>query len=90
MTIATTSYIINDIRGGSRAATTSEMEHFVVIVNRFQSLTVITKSSIVDVAATLDTPPDIFTIIRPLLSYYHYQSRIQSPVKHLRWRVLLK
>ena len=42
------------IRGGSRAAATSRMEHFVIIVKGFQQLTIITKRSIVDVAAVLD------------------------------------
>ena len=44
------------IRGGSRAAATSKMERFVIIVNGFQPLTIITKSSILDVAAFLDLP----------------------------------
>ena len=43
-------------RGGSRTAATSKMEHFVIIVNGFQLLTIITKSSIVNVAAVLDPP----------------------------------
>ena len=43
-------------RGGTRAATTSNMECFVIIVNGFQPLTVITKHSILDVAAVLDPP----------------------------------
>ena len=43
-------------RGGSRAAVTSKMELFVIIVNGFQPLTIITKSSILDVAAALDPP----------------------------------
>ena len=43
-------------RGGSRAAATSEMEHFVIIVNGFQPLTIVTKHSILDVAAALDPP----------------------------------
>ena len=43
-------------RGGSRAAATSKMECFVIIVSNFQPLTVITKHSILDVAAVLDTP----------------------------------
>ena len=42
------------IRGGSRTAATSKMEHFVIIVNSFQSLTIITKHPILDVAAALD------------------------------------
>ena len=41
-------------RGGSRTAATSKMERFVIIVNGFQLLTVITKCSILDVAAVLD------------------------------------
>ena len=41
-------------RGGSRAAATSNMEYFVIIVNGFQPLTIVTKRSILDVAAALD------------------------------------
>ena len=44
------------IRGGSRTAATSKMERFVIIVNGFQTLTIITKRSIFDVAAVLDRP----------------------------------
>ena len=43
-------------RGGSRTAATSKMEHFVIINNGWQPLTIITKSSILDVAAVLDPP----------------------------------
>ena len=43
-------------RGESTAAATSKMEHFVIIVNGFQPLTIITKRSILDSAATLDPP----------------------------------
>ena len=41
-------------RGGSRAAATSKMERFVIIVNGFQPLTIITKRSTLDAAAVLD------------------------------------
>ena len=44
------------IRDGSTAAATSKMERFVIIVNGFQPLTIITKRSILDVAAALDLP----------------------------------
>ena len=37
-------------------AATSKMERFVIIVNGFQPLTIITKLSILDVAAALDPP----------------------------------
>ena len=43
-------------RGGSRAAATSKMERFVIIVNGLKPLTIITKRSILDVAAVLDPP----------------------------------
>ena len=42
------------LKGGSRTAGTSKMELFMIIVNCFQLLTIITKSSIMDVAAVLD------------------------------------
>ena len=47
-----------DFRGGSRTAATSEVELFVIIVNDFQPLTIITKSSTLDVAAVLEPPLD--------------------------------
>ena len=43
-------------RGGSRAAATSKMECFVIIGNGWKPLTIITKHSILDVAAVLDPP----------------------------------
>ena len=45
-------YVI--IRGGSRTAATSKIEHFVMIINGSKPLTIITKTSILDVAAVLD------------------------------------
>ena len=42
--------------GGSRTAATSNIEHFVIIVNGFQSLTIVTTTSILDVAAILGRP----------------------------------
>ena len=44
------------LRGAPRTAATSKMEHFVIIVNGFQPLTIITKRSILEVAAVLDSP----------------------------------
>ena len=49
------------VRGGSRASATSKMECFVIIVNGFQPLTIITKRSILDVAAALDPPLMVLT-----------------------------
>ena len=42
------------LRGGSRTSATSKMELFVIIVNGWKPLTIITKSSTLDVAAALD------------------------------------
>ena len=44
----------------------SKMERFVIIVNGWKSLIIITKSSILDVAAVLD-PPLIFARIEKCL-----------------------
>ena len=49
-------------RGGSRTAATSKIERLVIIVNGFQPLTVITKRSILDVAAVLDPPLNLFEL----------------------------
>ena len=43
-------------RGGSRTAATSKVELFVIIVNGWKPLTIITKRSTLDVAAVLDPP----------------------------------
>ena len=43
-------------RGGPWTAATSKMKHFVIIVNGWRPVTIITKSSILDVAAVLDPP----------------------------------
>ena len=48
--------LFNFSRGGSRVTATSKMEPFVMIVNGFRPLTIITKRSISDVAAALDPP----------------------------------
>ena len=44
------------VRGGSSAAATSKMERFVIIINGLQPLTTVTKRSILDFAAALDSP----------------------------------
>ena len=51
-------------RGGSRTPATSNMERFVIIVNGWKPLAIITKSSILDVTAVLDPP-------LPTISYMH-------------------
>ena len=43
-------------RGGSRTAATSKMKRFMIIVNSFQPLTIITKCTNLDVAAALGLP----------------------------------
>ena len=58
---------MGDIRDGSRAAATPYMERFVIRVNGFQPLTIITKRSILDVAAALDPPLDM-TLTQPVIT----------------------
>ena len=43
-------------RGGSTTAETSKMEHFVIIVNVWKQLIIITKNSILDVSTVVDPP----------------------------------
>ena len=59
-------------RGRSRAAVTSKMECFVVIVNGFQPLTIITRHSILDVAAALDSPLVTDVFILSLDNYFRF------------------
>ena len=62
----------NSVRGGSRAAGTSKVECFVIIVNSVQSLTIIRKHSTLDVAAALDPPLSVYhkTILLKTHSIY--------------------
>ena len=48
--------LATQFRDGFRAAATSKMEHFVIIVNGWKPLTIVTKRSILDVVAALDPP----------------------------------
>ena len=50
-------------RHGSRTDATSKMECFVIVVNGFKPLTIITKCSILDVAAVLDPLLSICPIV---------------------------
>ena len=47
---------IPESRGRSRAAAASKMERFVIIVNCWKPVNIITKHSILDVVPTLDPP----------------------------------
>ena len=47
---------LHTVRGGSRTAATSKLERFVIIINGWKLLTIITKRSVLDVAAVLDPP----------------------------------
>ena len=54
--ISSKSGLTGGTRGGSRTAATSKVELFVVIVNCWKPLTIMTKSSTLDVTAVLDPP----------------------------------
>ena len=57
-----------EIRGGSRAAATCKIECFVIMVNGWKPLTIITKHSILDVAAALDPLLEMkIFLVTPLL-----------------------
>ena len=53
-------------RDGSRTAATSKVELFVIIVNNWKPLTIITKSSTLDVAAVLDPSLMLLTTLEHL------------------------
>ena len=78
-------------RDGSRTAATSKMERFVIIVNDFQPLTIITKHSILDVPAVLDPPlgsqlniEKEFPIISTILMLENPQKEIKSKFSSLK------
>ena len=50
-------------RGGSRTSATSKVELFVIIVNVFQLLIIIRKSSTLDVGAVQDRPLILFGVV---------------------------
>ena len=60
----------NKSRGRSRTAATSKMQLFVTIVSSYQPLTVITKCSILDVAAVLD--PSLKMVLLRLIELLKY------------------
>ena len=76
-------FFISEIlcRGGSRAAATSKMECFVIVVNGFKLLTIITKHSILDVAAALDPPLLCYHSLKVFLFTY-YLARKFRRIKH--------
>ena len=45
--------MLDFVRGGSRAAVTSKVERFVIIVNGWKPITIIAKRSILDVVCDL-------------------------------------
>ena len=69
-------YVNTVARGGSRTAATSKMEHFAIIDNGFQPLTIIIKSSILDVGAVLD-PPLVAAVL--ILCVIAREGRFHSP-----------
>ena len=52
-------YCIIELRGGPRTFRIFEMEFFVSLINSFQQLTNVTKSSILDVAGVLDIASEL-------------------------------
>ena len=69
-------------RGGSRTSATSKMGDFVIIVNGFQLLTIITKRSILDVATGLD--PFLFSLL--ISRFANTKLKFQQQLK---WRLIM-
>ena len=61
-------------RGGSRTVATSKMEQFVIIVNDWKPLIIITKGSILDVPAVLDLP-----LMKSFCENYGLKNLIKQP-----------
>ena len=64
------------IKGGSRSAATSKMERFVIIVNGWKPLTIITKHSILNVAVALDPPLHMLYLHLMILSNANFELRL--------------
>ena len=73
-------------RGGSRAAGTSKMERFVIIVRK--PLTIITKRSILNVAAGLDPPLERILVQIKEWCMYSYSKANSIDVKHI-WQIYI-
>ena len=80
-----------DSRGRSRAAATSKMECFVIIVNDFQPLTIIAKHSTLDDAAALDPPPLItnFSTGTSKIKLQKSEKLISVKVEYCTFRIFL-
>ena len=65
---------VTKYRYGSRAAATTKMECFLIIVKGFQPLTIITKRSILNLAAALDPPLALYlhSAIVSFIVCFHY------------------
>ena len=73
-------------RGGSRAAGTSKMERLVIIVR--EPLTIITKRSILNVAAGLDPPLERILVQIKEWCMYSYSKANSIDVKHI-WQIYI-
>ena len=72
-------------RGGSGTTATSKTKHFVIIVNGWKPLTIITKSSILDVAAVLGPP--LYILFQPNVMELNKNSHQKYFVKELFFKV---
>ena len=74
-------YLKMSFRGGSRTAATSKMERFMIIVNGWKPLTIITKGSILDFAVVLDPPLSLLRstwIMRFFFPFDQFQMALKS------------
>ena len=73
------------VRDGSRAAAISKMEYFVIIVNGWRRLTIITKYSILDVAAALDPSLMIISLTRVMFSLPKSKIELGKVASKIAW-----
>ena len=73
------------VRDGSRAAAISKMEYFVIIVNGWRPLTIITKYSILDVAAALDPSLMIISLTRVMFSLPKSKIELGKVASKIAW-----
>ena len=70
------------IRGGSRTDATSKVELFVMIVNGWKPLTIITKSFSLEVAAVLDPPLRIavYSLFHEITSVTNFDKNVECEI----------
>ena len=82
---------LNGCRDGSRTAATSKMELFVITVNGFEPLIIITKCSILDVVRSVPgLVPSVISLLFPRTDIMSHTSFITFNLLHKKQQILQK